>query len=283
MADEEIDLSEFPVPDLPDEEEPEVEVAEETATSEPAPEPEPQPDIAAELARLREEHDRLKRERQEEQRKLAEIASERDQTNLSLLQTTLERIQTGQSQLKAAYAQAASEGDWSTAADIQAQMAQLANRATILENGIDAAKSNPRQYMPPADPVESKAQAMTPASADWIRRNAEWAKDDSKFQRVIGAHYIATGEGIAVDTPAYFKRVEEVLGIRQEPLSVASQPVESKAPPAAPTSPNGAGPGNRKNVVRLTREERETAALMGFSPEEYAKSKLALQKSGELK
>ena len=52
------------------------------------------------------------------------------------------------------------------------------------------------------------------------------------------------------------------------------------APAAAPA--NRGGQTNRPNVVRLTREQREMADMMGMKPEDYAKNMMALKKEGKI-
>ena len=54
------------------------------------------------------------------------------------------------------------------------------------------------------------------------------------------------------------------------------------APAAAPVSRSGTASGTRPNVVRLSSEEREMASMMGMSPEDYARNKIALKREGKL-
>ena len=64
---------------------------------------------------------------------------------------------------------------------------------------------------------------------------------------------------------------------------MAAKPVARKAPPpAAPSSRAASNGTGGRNTVTLTREEREMASMMGMSPEEYGKNKLALKKEGKL-
>jgi len=53
-------------------------------------------------------------------------------------------------------------------------------------------------------------------------------------------------------------------------------------PPAAPSSRAASNGSGGRNAVTLTREEREMAGIMGMTPEEYAKNKVALKKEGKL-
>jgi phage I-like protein len=64
---------------------------------------------------------------------------------------------------------------------------------------------------------------------------------------------------------------------------MAAKPMARKAPPpAAPSSRAASNGSGGRNAVTLTREEREMAGIMGMTPEEYAKNKVALKKEGKL-
>jgi phage I-like protein len=66
-------------------------------------------------------------------------------------------------------------------------------------------------------------------------------------------------------------------------MSTASTPTQRRsAPPAAPVSRSGNGSGGKPNTYRMTPEEREIAQMMGMSPEDYARNKIALRKEGKL-
>ena len=104
---------------------------------------------------------------------------------------------------------------------------------------------------------------------------------------MIAAHNLVTADGIASDTPEYFASVEKVLGIgapvEEDALSFASAPAQRRsAPAAAPVSRTGTATGTRPNIVRLSAEEREMASMMGMTPEDYARNKVALKREGKL-
>ena len=140
---------------------------------------------------------------------------------------------------------------------------------------------------PITDPIEQMAQAVSPTSARWLRDNREILNNDRAIRKMFRAHEDALDEGIEPDTPEYFGFIEGRIGIHKvsmdggEPLSAASAPAPRKSvsPPAAPVS---RGNGTRPGVVRLTREQAETAKMMGMTEQEYAKAMLALREEGKL-
>jgi hypothetical protein len=139
---------------------------------------------------------------------------------------------------------------------------------------------------------------LSPQSADWVRAHPEFVTDPRLNRKMIAAHELAMADGLDADTPEYFAAVEATLGVAergngraaQEAASEASAAAAKKAggrsaaPPAAPVSREApsAGSGRKPNAVRLTREEVDMAEMMGMTPQEYAKHKIALQSEGKM-
>jgi len=171
-------------------------------------------------------------------------------------------------------------------------MADARAKLLQLENGMSAMEAQSRQPVQPvqhADPVEQLASQLSAPSAAWVRAHPEYARTPRLTQKMIAAHNLVTADGIASDTPEYFASVEKVLGIgapvveQESALSSASAPAQRRsAPAAAPVSRSGTASGTRPNVVRLSSEEREMASMMGMSPEDYARNKIALKREGKL-
>jgi len=217
-------------------------------------------------------------------------SNEVDDTNLRLVESAIGTIKNETATLKARYRDAMAAGDFDFAAEVQEAMSNNAARLLQLENGKQAMESRPRQAPPVAysDPVEAFASQLTPQSAAWVRKHPEFVTNPRLNQKMIAAHNLAMADGVEADTPDYFGYVEGILGVREvsrneTATSAAAAPTQRRAsPPAAPVSRNGTGTGSRPNVVRLTADEREMASLMGQSPEEYAKNKIALIKAGKI-
>jgi len=216
-------------------------------------------------------------------------SNEVDDTNLRLVESAIGTIKNETATLKARYRDAMAAGDFDFAAEVQEAMSNNAARLLQLENGKQAME-NRRQAPPVAysDPVEAFASQLTPQSAAWVRKHPEFVTNPRLNQKMIAAHNLAMADGVEADTPDYFGYVEGILGVREvsrneTATSAAAAPTQRRAsPPAAPVSRNGTGTGSRPNVVRLTADEREMASLMGQSPEEYAKNKIALIKAGKI-
>jgi len=155
--------------------------------------------------------------------------------------------------------------------DSKAKRLQLINGKEEMER---RAKEPPPQAPQPrsVDPVEALAAQLTPRSANWVRANPQFATDPRLYQKMIAAHNLVVSDGVQPDTDDYFTEIENILKVRPtEPQKEAP-----RAPPAAPPS------RSTGNVVRLSADEREMAAMMGMTDQEYLNNKRELQKAGRL-
>lgn len=251
------------------------------------------------LEALKEQIERERQARAEAERRANEAAqtafqaqNEAHDTNLHLVTNAIETVNQTNAILKSNYRDAMAAGDYDMAAEIQAEMSSNAAKLLQLEQGKQALESTPRGEAPRpyvADPVEALASQLSPRSADWVRRHPEFATDQRLYNKMLAAHNLAVADGINPDTDDYFSSIESTLRIGGrnddygDASSAAAKPVQRRsAPPAAPVSRSGTGTGSAPNRVRLSAEEREMASLMGMTPEEYGRSKLALQKEGKL-
>lgn len=218
---------------------------------------------------------------------------EAQDANLHLIANAIKTVEQNNEILKANYRAAMAEGDFDTVADLQLEMSSNAAKLLQLEQGKKALEAEPKTEAPrpfTPDPVEALASQLTPRSAEWVRAHPEYARDPNKYNAMLAAHNLAMANGIAPDTDDYFEAVEESLRIRRpalqqedDPTAAAAQTTQRRsAPPAAPVSRSGTTPGTKPNRVTLSAEERELAEMMGFTPEEYARNKLALIKEGKL-
>lgn len=218
-------------------------------------------------------------------------------TNLQLVTSAIDTLKRESDILKANLRAAMASGDYSAAADAQEAMADTKAKLLQLENGKAALQEqlrNPVQRVePPVDAVEALASQLSPRSAAWVRANPDYARNPRLTQKMIAAHNLVTADGIAPDTDEYFESVERVLGVSappsasvaaaEAPLSAAAAPAQRRSSPAAaPVSRSGNPTNSRPNVVRLTAQEREMAQMVGQTPEEYARNKLALIKAGKI-
>jgi hypothetical protein len=247
----------------------------------------------------------LKRERKarEEAEKYAQyVAQQANQafaevgdTQLHLVSNALDTVKQENNILKAHLAEANASGDYARMAEIQEAMSMNAVKLNQLEQGKREMESRPKQqnYVQPppsrpqsADPLDDIIAAVTPTSAKWLERNRDNIKDQNDINDMFNAHNSAVNRGIKPDTDAYFRFVENRLGITgyegESAVPSAPTPQKKSAPPSAPVTRSGNGTGTRPNVVRLSGDEREMASMMGMTEQEYALNKFALQKAGKL-
>jgi len=217
-----------------------------------------------------------------------------DSTELHLIKNAIAQIKSNNDSLKANYRDALATGDYDQAAEIQEQMIINTNKLDTLEKGKKAKEEAPK-IAPVApqsfDMIENLASQVTPESASWLRRNKDHLNNPKRIDKELRAHADAIDDGIVADTPEYFSFIENRLGISRaqseddaDPMSEASKPtVRRSAPPAAPVTRSGTTSGTtRPNVVRLTSAEREMAAMMQMTDQEYARNKIALQREGKM-
>jgi len=227
--------------------------------------------------------------------------SETEDANFALVEGAMRTLSEESELIKTQYKEALAIGDYDKAADLQDAMAENKVRLSELRRGHEYMKNQreaARQQPPEpqyTDPVEALAARLSPRSADWVRRNPDYAKDPRLFQKMVAAHQMVTADGVQPDTDEYFEAIESTLKMRREPertqqkaeepdpSSEAAKPAQRRTPPpAAPVSRSSGTPGNRPNVIRLTRAEVEAARDMGMTEQEYARNKQLLQREGRI-
>lgn len=259
-----------------------------------------EPDAAIEKLRADLASERAARAEAERRATAAEQGTVRAQTeaqksDLQLVTGAIDTVKLTDENLKRAYADAASAGDWETAANVQSEMAKNAAKLIQLEQGKAALEEAPKPVARPAvtDQVEQIARSLSPKSADWVRTHPQYITDARLNRRLLAAHNLAETDGHALDSPEYFAAVEGTLGLStpgdrplsvaletdDNPLSAASDRAPDRTPAAAPPSRGGGG----KRVVRLTPAEVEAAELSGMTAAEYAaqKDRIDREKSGQ--
>jgi hypothetical protein len=239
------------------------------------------------------------RRAREAQNTASRASLEVQDSNLQLIMSAIDSVKRSNEMMKRDYAMAMSAGDYETAAEVQSNMSLNNAKLLQLENGraaLEQRLANPPKPQPeaPQDPVEAIAGQLSPRSAAWVRAHPECVRDKRLYMKMIGAHNIAVADGFVADSDEYFAEIERQMGYRkpqtavqaeedEEPTSMAAKPMARKAPPpAAPSSRAASNGTGGRNTVTLTREEREIAGMMGMTPEEYAKNKVALKKEGKI-
>ena len=262
------------------------------------------PDVGIEALKIQLEQERMARSEAESRARAASETAARagaevQDSNLQLIVSAIDSVNRTNFMLKRDYSAAMSAGNFDHAAEIQSQMSINAAKMLQLENGKAAleqriANPPPRQEEAPQDPVEAIASQLSPRSAAWVRAHPECVRDKRLYMKMVGAHNIAVADGFQADTDEYFAQIERQMGYRkpqtnvqredtEEPSSMAAKPMAKKPqPPAAPSSRTAGNGNSGRNTVTLSAAEREMASIMGMSPEDYAKNKVALKKEGKL-
>lgn len=229
----------------------------------------------------------------EAQVKVHQATAETKDANYNMILNAIETVKGRGEALKGAYAEAMNVGDFTKAAEIQEAIALNSGQLNDLKKGKKAMKDQLKeaeervkvqQVEPPrGDVVDQIAASVSQRSAEWVRSNRDILKDERAIRKMFRAHEDAIDEGIAPDSDDYFTFIEGRLGKKppapaESPLSEASAPKKSVPPPAAPVTRSSP----RQGVVRLTREQAETARMLGMTESDYAKNMIALQKEGKL-
>lgn len=291
----------------PENQEPEISVETENAPEAKATEakggtPEITPDDGIKELKARLEQEQIARAEAEKrarelQHQAHKAQNEVQDSNLQLIKSAIDSVQRTAQMLKHQYASALQSGAFDKAAELQEQISINSAKLLQLDNGriaLENQLANPPPPPEPADPVEQVAAQLSPRSAAWVRNHPQCITDKRLYQKMVGAHNIAVADGYSPDSDEYFEFIEQQMGFRKpaaattevevdEPLSSASAPMQKRsAPPPAPSSRTASSSNSGRNVVRLTAEEREFAQMLGMSPEEYGKNKLALKREGKL-
>jgi hypothetical protein len=233
--------------------------------------------LAAE--KQRHETERLRAERAEQM--AAARGNEVEDANLRLVSNAIDMLESNSKILIQNYTDAMTNADYANAAHYQNEMAANQSKLLQLQQGLEAMRNKPREVVnPPVDPVEALASRLSPRSASWIRAHPEYARDALMFKKMQGAHNLAEGEGIVLDSDEYYNFIETTLKIRQ-PLVDIEAPMEhaaQKRPVSPASAPVTRSSGTNPRTMRLTGEEVEFAKLNKMTPEEYARQKLAIQR-----
>lgn len=300
----EIDLGDIPKKDETKAEEPILEIIDETletAAEQPVAETQQAEasatDPEAALKKLQERLEKEREARAEAERRAAELEARASQasnevleSNLHLVGSAIETVKRDQELLKAQLREANLVGDYDTVTNVQEQMAMNITKLSELERGYQELQRQPRipvQQMQPKAPneitVDDLIDKVTPRSQEWLRRNREHLPDQRSIRIMARAHEDAIDYGMVPESDAYFRFVENRLGIgesRTTPevetaMSGAAKVTKTRqSPPAAPVSRQPANSPSRPGVIQLTAAEVEAAKISGISPAEYYKLKM---------
>lgn len=236
-------------------------------------------------------------------------------SNLKIILNAIDATEQAAASAERDYAEAMAAGNFQAAAKAQRLMAQAESHLLQLQNGknkLEEALQQPvegsvyAQQVPsfepavPQDPVEMYASRLAPKSAQWLREHPE-AVD--KIGRLTRAHQDAVEDGIAAESPEYFRYIESRLGIGQQshdpepenyeqPQRVSETTTPKKSMASAPVTSNASVTSSRSNAnsntMTLSSAEVEVALLMepelsrDKAIEAYARNKAMLVRQGKL-
>ena len=278
------------------------------------PKDEPLGDLASQFKELQAQAERDREARLTAERQAQEAHAERERVSRESQETIADSeanaiavgiaaAETEAKAAEAAYKSAFEAGDAVGMATAQRQMARAEARAISLEEkkaAVEGRRARTAEGRQEQDPVDAFIAGRTPATADWLRAHRDWITDPRKNAKLTAAHWNAVGEGMQVDTPAYFESVETFIGLRRkvdERPRTSNGQFARQTPPAAPVVATGGGTSGGGTEVRLTRGEAQ-AAVDGsitwnyddpkgrfkkgdvIGVQEYARRKLAMQKQG---
>lgn len=250
------------------------------------------------LRRQLEEETNRRRQAEERASKAEKTAYEaqvdKHDTDLHLIESAISELERNNIILVQGISAANAEGDYQKAAELTAELTQSQTNLNVLKDGKEKhekIKVEPPKRVGSDDAVEDFARQLTFKSAEWVRKHPECITDPKLYKKMLAAHQSAVDiKDFKPDTPEYFAHLDETMGYAEKPLPVATDvdnPLSSaassaaveEAPRVAPVSNGG---GGSKTRVTLTAAEKEMAELVGQTPEQYAKNKLALIKEGRL-
>lgn len=276
------------------------------------------------------ENERQQRLRSEQQHREQQQASqdENAQRELALITQNLEASSSQLETLGEELARQNEAGEFKAAATTQVKISKLAAQVDRLETEKTTFEANISQrrapthegaVQPPGARAEQRPEIPTtagarleqwlatldPPAAKWIRDHPDCAPPslggtESGYKRMMAGHWAAQADNIEVNSPDYFKTIEESVGLRQKeppPGSNNNQqrraqpPGARRAIPGAPPSHEvpGGGPSlGRSRQVRLNRDQQEHALLAfpHLPPKDalaaYARNLVELEAEGKM-
>lgn len=228
-----------------------------------------------ERRRVEEEHRRLAAEQEAARHRQDAESARKAQTSshLDTITTALSSAEQEAESAKRDLRTAREAGDITAEVDAADRLAKARATAMRLDEArqdIEAKIKAPLRREappPPADPVEAFAQSLSSKSAAWVRSHPEFVTTKG-LKRLTAADAVAKADDLEPDTPEYFARVEEYLGLKKKPEPAMEQkppieaaqvkPKQSAAPPVAPGAAVSSNGGSQPSV-QLTKREADAA------------------------
>jgi hypothetical protein len=199
-------------------------------------------------------------------------------------------------------------GDYGRIAEISARLGELGAEIRDLSRGRESYEAERQRRLDrPTQTQRAEPQAATAAersvlaqlgapnreaflanrtapTADWLRAHPEFFSDPQAHARITGADALAKGRGLEVDSPEYFRYIEETAlsqtTTRREP---AERSERSAIPGAGPSrdAPGPTGRTTRNGDIFVSADDKTTASWLGVDPVEYVRERDRLKNVGE--
>ena len=191
---------------------------------------------------------------------------------------------------KKTFKEAYDAGDADAVADAQEKLVtakiNLANAEAYVPQYPDGALQAPQDSVNNESGWSVEPYQQTPQydqkTSEWIERNKSWwGTDDPMTSMALGLHRVLESEGVELASDEYFNRIDKEMRTRF--------PEKFKQEAEETPSTNGSGEQAQKTVVSpakrstsskrvvLKESEVRVAARLGLTPEQYARSKMALE------
>ena len=258
--------------------------------------------------------------REQAQREAAQARTEADQSRtraenseLAIIENGIASAEREVTAYEAEYTRAAEAGEFAKMATIQTKLSKAAAALDRLENAkatFDVKQTQTtegRVEAPVVQPsvVERYLSQFTPVAQSWLRQHldcapAEVGGDVVKNSKMMQGHYAALAQNIQLNTPEYFKVIEEHINPPAVTKTVESKaaeiqiadtkPAPKHVQPSAPVSRDAPASGAPRNVreVRLTKDQQEMARVsFPHLPEaqaygQYARNLIELEAEGKI-
>lgn len=257
---------------------------------------------AAEEERTRRvEAEKIALKQQEESSK---FRTEAEKSQYDMVVNAMSGVENEAALAQRAYEAAIAESNWPEASKAQRLMSRAEAKLLQLEEGkaaMEARQERAKTEKPEIkviqpDPFDQYVSQFSQPTQQWLRSHPQSVKDPRLNAKTIAAHHDAVNDGLTVDTPEYFERIEEELGLRKrvevdeddqgdDGRVLVSEHSRAKPYAAAPSrgstpSSNGDRGRNSSRSITLTPDQRSAARAAGVSDVEYATQLMALQNEG---
>jgi hypothetical protein len=209
------------------------------------------------------------------------LQTEHTQGNKALIEHALMSANAEIDLAKRTYAAAMVNQDWEAAAEAQKSIAEATFKQKQLEAGAAELerqqKQPPRQQTQQEPSFEQKLTAFSPKTQRWLREHREVLDDPRKWSLAANYHNIATQQhGLDPESDDYFAFIEDSMGYGQETAPRQRETTRQRPQAAPPSRQGNPRQAPTRQSVKLSPSEREHAASMGMTEEDYAAGKLAI-------